>query len=733
MAPPRACALLVASLILTIPLAAQQKPDTTKKDTTGVRLVPIEVVGTIQPAAGPNVISNVPARVTILTGKQVDAYEPRILSDVLAQQAGFSLYDDLGSAYKLNLQTRGFFGSPVVGLPQGVSVFLDGVRQNEPDAAEVNFDLMPMQYIRRIELLSGTASLLGRNSLGGSINLVTERGDGPIGGELELQGGSFGTFNGNGSISGGSPGGIDYFVGGGYNREDGWRQATGAHQYNGFVNVGRLTETWGLRFQGFAANSYARTAGSLPQSVFDVKPDSNLTGGDYEDLSTVQAVLAGYRAIGGGRASLRAWYRRTWGDRLNINQPDDPDAFQHSRNSTFGWATDYRWAGALGSHVLALRVGTDGSANSSLIQLYADSAKFGGDRALTTHVQSPLWDLGAFVAADLSVGRATFSAGTRLDYVRIPFRNRLDPTNDTTSAYTRLSPRGGVSVDLGRGLTVYGSVGAGFRAPALIEVACADPSRPCVLPFALGDDPPIEPVTLTTYEAGGTWLTGPLSLSASLYLSDVRNEIVLFPSENVASRSTIEGFFGNIAKTRRAGAELGAGLQFGKGHSLYANYAWTRATFETTADIFSARNDEALGIENEATPGDRLPLVPEHQLKFGAIFQLPADVVVGFDGRWIGKQFLRGDEANATEPLEAYFVGDAKVTWQLGRAELTGLVTNLFNARYASFGTFNINQGNPGGPELERFLTPGAKRQFRVIVRYAFGGRGKSSGVRDLD
>ena len=94
-------------------------------------------------------------------------------------QAGISSYDDLGASYKMSLSSRGFFASPVVGLPQGISVFLDGVRQNEPDAAQVNFDLLPMEHVTRVELLSGTASLLGRNSLGGAINLVTNQGGGP--------------------------------------------------------------------------------------------------------------------------------------------------------------------------------------------------------------------------------------------------------------------------------------------------------------------------------------------------------------------------------------------------------------------------------------------------------------------------------------------------------------------------------------------------------------------------
>ena len=190
--------LLVA--VIAAPLAAQQ-PDSTRKDTTVVELPPIEVVGSILAPTGPRVGSGIPARTTILTRTQIEANEPRNLTDLLVSQAGISAYDDLGASYKMSLSSRGFFASPVVGLPQGISVFLDGIRQNEPDAAQVNFDLLPMEHVTRIELLSGTASLLGRNSLGGAVNLVTNTGGGPTRGELEVSGGNYKTFGSDGSPS----------------------------------------------------------------------------------------------------------------------------------------------------------------------------------------------------------------------------------------------------------------------------------------------------------------------------------------------------------------------------------------------------------------------------------------------------------------------------------------------------------------------------------------------------
>ncbi len=703
----------LAVLGLGTPLAAQQT-DTLPRDSVPT-LPTIEVVGSILAPAGPGVGSGVPARTSTITNEQLEAWEPRLVSDFLGSQAGFSLYDDLGSPFKTSVSTRGFYASPVVGLPQGISVFLDGVPVNEPDAAQVNFDLLPLEHVRRVELLSGTASLLGPNSLGGSMNLLTNHGGGPLEGEIELTGGSYESFSAEGSL-GGSAGGWNFYLGGGYTTEDGWRQVTGAEGYNGFLNLGRSTERSGFNLQVLRADSRAETAGSLPLSVFQTNPDSNLSAQDFEDLKQWHLALSGYTPVGPGRGSATVYYRRNDAERFNVNQINDPDVRAFNENRTLGAAADWLYAARAGGGTLSLRFGAGGSTNDVRVQLFAERI----DPGQTTDVESDIWDLNAYSTADYAVGRVTLSGGLRYDYVRVPFRNLLDPARDTTSSYQRLSPKGGLSVDLGRGVSLFGSAGASFRAPAVIELACADPEEPCPLPFALGDDPPLDPVTATTVEVGGRYLGGRVALDASVYRTWVRNDIFLFPfeEEGEPEGSTIDGFFANLGDTRREGIELGGRYFFPQGHSVYANYGYTRATFQVDGvEIFSIR--EEAGGENEVERGDRFPLVPDHRVNAGGLFRLPANLSFGVDTRYVGRQYLRGDEANEEEPLDGYFVADVRLGWGVGPWEVDGIVTNLFDSDHATFGTFNINQSTD---ELERFLTPAQPRQLKIVFQRSFGG-----------
>jgi iron complex outermembrane receptor protein len=349
------------------------------------------------------------------------------------------------------------------------------------------------------------------------------------------------------------------------------------------------------------------------------------------------------------------------------------------------------------------------------IRLFAERI----DPGLTTHVESPIRKADAFALGDYVVGPVTLSGGLRYDVVRVPFRNRLNPARDTTSTFHRVSPRGGVSVRVAPGASLYASLGQSFRAPAVIELACADPDEPCPLPFALGDDPPLDPVVATTLEVGGAWERGPLEVSASAYRTNVHDDIYLFPfeDENEPEGSTIDGFFSNIDRTRREGVELASRLTITGGHALYANYAYTRATFQTEAEIFSIR--EAEGGENETEPGDRLPLVPDHTATIGGSFVLPAGFELGMDARYTGERWLRGDEANQTSPLSGFWLANARLSYELGQWEIQALVRNLFDREYAAFGTFNINQG--AGDVLERFVTPGHPRTIQIILKRGFG------------
>jgi hypothetical protein len=91
------------------------------------------------------------------------------------------------------------------------------------------------------------------------------------------------------------------------------------------------------------------------------------------------------------------------------------------------------------------------------------------------------------------------------------------------------------------------------------------------------------------------------------------------------------------------------------------------------------------------------------------------------DARYIGKQWLRGDEANQTSQLEGYFTTSVRAGVSVGPWEVNAVVTNLFDTHRANFGTFNENRQTG---ELERFLTPVNARALKVVLSRRVGAGG---------
>src|SRR5207237_10292647 len=100
---------------------------------------PSQATGVIGPLPQPPIPpSRVPAAVQVLDADELRRAGLAGLPDALAGQVpGLSLSDEQGNSYQPDLSFRGFQATSVTGVPQGVSVFLDGVRVNEPTAGEI--------------------------------------------------------------------------------------------------------------------------------------------------------------------------------------------------------------------------------------------------------------------------------------------------------------------------------------------------------------------------------------------------------------------------------------------------------------------------------------------------------------------------------------------------------------------------------------------------------------------
>ena len=698
-----ATALLVSGVA---PVLAAQQRDTLSRDTT--TLAPVVVSATRLPTAG-EVMRGLTGRTATLQGADLDARGVRTLADALEELPGVTTSDELGSPAQLDVMLRGFQASPTIGIPQGITVYVDGVRVNEPDANEVNFDLLPLEDIERVEVIYGPSVLLGRNSLGAAVNLVTRRGASPATREFEVSGGSFGRYEVK--LQAGNRFGVwDYYLGGRYEHETGWRQATQSRIATLFGKIGLVTGSWNATLSYSGATNRIHEAGSLPADVVATRPDSNFTPADYFAPTGHLLTLNAERGAGSASLALNLFGRTLGTDQFNENGAP-PDARERNHERIAGGAIQLGGAAGPGDRALHWFGGMDGDYSHTVVGLYAvpDS----GADSLTESVRSNEVDVGLFagVSYDL-VPALTATVVGRYDYIRLPFQDADEPSQSGTSRFRRLSPRAALSWTGISNQTLYASISRGFRPAALVEIACSDSTAACPLPFALGPDPALRPVVATSYEVGwrGSMAGTGLALVADVFRTDVREDIFF-----VAPTATT-GFFQNIGSTRRQGLEASVRWATTGGVMLYANYGYTDATFQTAAVLSTGR---APGNES-VQPGDHLPMTPADRINAGLSIPLVRSTVrLRIDARYVGWQFLRGDEENVTARLPDYTVLDGSLEFGLGRSELRVMVPNVFDHHYVTFGTFAGNPTVPGNP-IQRFLTPGQPRHLLASLSVDF-------------
>jgi iron complex outermembrane receptor protein len=708
--------LLAGAVLLGVcaaPVRAQQ-PDSVPKDTA--TLPPVVVSGARLPAVGA-LARGLTGRTATLSASDLDARGVESLADALEQLPGVTTSNELGAGAQLDVSLRGFSVSPVIGLPQGVTVYVDGVRANEPDAHEVNFDLLPLEDVERVDVVYGPSVLLGRNSLGAAVDLVTRRGAAPAAHELELSGGSFGRYELK-ARAGDRLGAWDYYIGARYEHEDGWRADTRSRIATLFAKLGLLNGTWDATLSYSGGDNRIYQAGSLPEGVFVVDPRANFTGGDYFAPKAHLVILNAQRLVfGAAQLAINGYGRSLSSEQFNANFVGDNSRQRTSARQVGGAA---QLSGKLhpGGRELSFLGGVDGGYQHTTVRIFRVPG--GAADSLSEAVRTNEVDLGGFVGASLALGRRlTATVAARYDWIRLPFEDLLDGTQSGLHSFRRASPRIGVTWADATGKEVFVSVSRGFRSPALVEIGCADPAAACPLPFALGPDPALKPVVATTYDMGWRYRHrgGGIDASASVYRTDVQNDIFFVAS------SVTGGYFQNIGATRRAGLELALQWADPRGLRLYVNYGFTTATFQTTADLATTRDSAGETV----APGDRLPMVPDHRVNAGASIPIvrgtgpccrPA-ASVGLDGRYVGRQWLRGDEANATGPLADYAVVDGSLTVTWRELELRVMVANLLDRHYANFGTYAVNPTVAGDP-VQRWLTPGGPRSFQVSLSTDF-------------
>jgi outer membrane receptor protein involved in Fe transport len=179
----------------------------------------------VTPLAGFNVpVAEVPAPVQSVTSQDLQQSGSLDLSDFLNKRlAGVNVNETQENPYQPDVNYRGYTASPLLGTPEGVSVYLNSVRMNQPFGDVVSWDLIPKIAIQEATLMPGSNPLFGLNTLGGSLAITTKDGNSQTGVSLAITGGSFGRRAFEFEYGGSRKGAFNWYLAGNVFHEDGWR------------------------------------------------------------------------------------------------------------------------------------------------------------------------------------------------------------------------------------------------------------------------------------------------------------------------------------------------------------------------------------------------------------------------------------------------------------------------------------------------------------------------------
>ncbi|AVO49795.1 TonB-dependent receptor [Melaminivora suipulveris] len=753
----RQCVWLAAASAFPL-LAAAQSVDLDKVH----RLPQVEVVHQA-PLPGLDVsVEQYPGNAQLRSDAQIERSGATNLADFLNRSIpGVSAADIQGSPYQIDLSYRGHRLSPLLGSPQGLSVYLDGVRVNQPLGDVMDWDLVPEMALADVALIPGTNPLYGLNTLGGALVLGTKSGWTHPGTEVDVAFGSHARKRvefGHGARWGE---GWHGYVAGTWFDEDGWRERSPGNLGNLFLKLGRnLGDTsWALSYSYGRSNLIGN--GLLNQSLYDIDRragytfyDQTRNRGGLLNFSLTHALSAS------DQLSLVAWHRSSrrqgsngdvnedwaeWiedcerpGPTMNCTDPDAPGyiennaVFNRSQARYSEVGATLQWSRQAGAHHIA--AGVDMARSSSRYDQFEQEAMFDAHRvAQPLPGEDPEHDvslrgrstrLGLFVADTVSLSERTqLSLSARWNMSRV--RNDLGhpaPYERESFSYRKLNPAIGITHAFTPAVVGFASLSQGTRMPTALELGCADPQQPCTLPTGLQADPYLKQVVTRTLEFGarlrpaeGVQLTGAVFRS-------VNDDDIVFMRSGVAQA----GFFDNIGKTRRQGLELSARLQRSD-WDVRASYGYLDATFRSSGVLFGPLSTTRR--PNQFHPGTRIAALPRHVFKLSADWRATPSVVVGGDLLAASSQVVAGNEGGSRPTLgkaAGYSLLNARATWQFSPGWKAYLrVNNVLDKRYVNYVTGN-EDAFPGGQIVRpgddigsaRFVAPGAGRSFLVGVRY---------------
>ena len=554
-----------------------------------------------------------------------------------------------------------------------------------------------------LEVLKGPGTAMyGSDAIGGVVNVLTRGAPVTPTFDATVEGGQFGykRLLASGGFTKGVNGlRADLNV----TKADGWRDDGGFERQS-------ATLRWDAAFAGFTtktvlagSNIDQSEAAALSQAQFDTRDEINPSPIAYRRVEALRFSTAIEKDNGKSLLSLTPYARHnvleimpSW--QLTFNQQ-----IWDTRNNSVGMLAKYRRDFDPMRTRVIVGADLDYSPGSFVANRIASTASNGVFGTFTTHEKQYDYDVtyrqaSPYLHTEFSpIGRLRLDAGVRYDALGYVYESKLEPLQtgrwrrpaDTTVNYTRLSPKFGATLDVVRGLNLFGSYREGFRAPGQNQL------------FQQGSNAVstvgLKPVTAKSLEGGMRGqVAGRFIYSMSIYDMHIQNDILTILDAQGAQTTS------NAGETRHRGVELSAGTMITSQLRFDAAYSTSKQTYEEWVIPVSGRNVSYAGKTIETAP---------HTLA-NLLLTYSPNVLNGgrVAAEWSKTGKYYGDPEN-TQSYDGFDVVTLHGNYVIRNiGELFVRVTNVTDEKYAEVATYNA---------FNRWqYTPGTPRSVFAGLRY---------------
>src|SRR6056300_1276594 len=709
----------------------------------------------------------IPGFVEVIKSQDISEQPGVSLSDYLVNNTqGFSITEVGGNPWQPDLQFRGYSAGSIAGNPIGLSVYVDGVRENQPFSDVMLWDTVPMWAMSGTQVVAGSNAIYGLNTLGGALAFQTKNGKLFNKGTISATAGSWDRSSGLIEYGGVlEDSNIDYYFGYNHTSENGWRDYSPSHLNQAFAKLGKDFENGRVELSYTGAHNNLIGNGLVPgflmgadNSGINTVPDLtenryhklNLGITQFIDETTMFSANAYY--VSSNRYTLNGDAEINWldEDAGTIDEIEGELNHTKTKQDKYGVSGQFTFSDDLFGKKNHLVVGS--ILETSLISFnqgtyeeldILENRKITlnntDNHATTTDLSGRTKTFGIYAVDTLSLNdQLHVTGGLRYNYTQVDNSDRLngDSAAETLTAkqgWGRINPTIGVTYKPSDNYSTYVNYSESNRAPTSIELGCSNPAYPCTLPTQMADDPPLRDVVAKTYEVGARGsLSNELTWNISMYHSYNHDDLQFVST----SATNGMGYFDNVGRTRRDGIDVGlAGkglfsLTDVSGLSWNASYGFVHATFDSDLEMAQEVNTSAVGDNINIKKGDLLTNIPMHRLKLRLNYEVNDKFRVGTNLVGFSKSYMLGNENQKHDgdgDTPGYLILNMDANYKIApKWNLAFKAINVLDNDYYTGGRL-VQNGFTGSGNEERAVAysgsavlPGAPRAGWVTLSYDF-------------